>query len=260
MTKAHHGFSYGCYRALRWLVWVFYPKQKLEGLKNLPGEPCLLVGNHAQIHGPIVAEIYLPGKRKIWCAGQMMHLKDVPAYAYQDFWSGKPRGSRWFFKILSYLIAPISVCVFNQAHTIGVYHDARIASTFKKTITALEDGNNVVVFPEHLVPHNHIVHEFQDKFIDVARLYFKRTGKCLRFVPMYIAPKLKTTSFGSPIVYDPEAPREQERLRIAGALMDSITALAESLPEHTVVPYCNVSPKYYPKNHPGGVTNEKTCC
>lgn len=242
--------SYLCYRILRWLVQMFYPKTAMEGLEHWPEEPCILVGNHCQMNGPIVAELYIPGKRSIWCAAQMMHLKDVPAYAYQDFWSGKPRSVRWFYKILSYIITPLSVCVFNQAHTIGVYRDTRIVSTFKKTIAALESGANVVVFPEHLVPHNHIVYEFQDKFIDVARLYYKRTGKRLAFVPMYVAPRLKKVVFGGPVVYDPEAPKDQERVRIAGALMERITGLAESLPRHTVVPYANISKKNYPMNIP----------
>lgn len=251
-----------CYRVIRGLVGAFYPKPAMEGLENWRSEPCLIVGNHCQMNGPIVAELYIPGKRSIWCAGQMMHLKDVPAYAYQDFWSGKPRGTRWFYKGLSYLIAPLSVCVFNQAHTIGVYRDARIASTFKKTIAALEDGANVVVFPEHLVPHNNIVYDFQDKFIDVARLYYKRTGKSLAFVPMYIAPRLKTTVFGQPVVYNPEAPKDQERRRVADALMERITALAVNLPPHTVVPYANISKKHYPKNLPCEVSrdHEETRC
>ena len=31
----------------------------------------------------------------------------------------------------------------------------------------------MVVFPEHYVPYNHILNDFQDKFIDIARLYYK---------------------------------------------------------------------------------------
>lgn len=242
--------SYICFRLIRWLVWVFYPKITVEDLKNLPEEPCLVVANHTQMNGPIACELHFPGERSIWCAGQMMHLKDVPAYAYQDFWSGKPKALRWFYKLLSYLIAPLSVCVFTNAHTIGVYRDTRIVSTFRKTVLALESNANVVVFPECAMPHNNIVNQFQDKFIDVAKLYYKRTGKSLCFVPMYIAPKLKTMYLAAPVRFNPDAPMEQERLRICEALMQSITDIAVNLPPHTVVPYSNVSKKYYPKNTP----------
>lgn len=251
--------SYICYRIIRWFVWLFYPKTHIAGLENLPDEPCLIVANHTQMNGPIVCELYFPGNRKIWCAGQMMHLKDVPAYAYKDFWSEKPKSVRWFYKILSYFIAPFSVCVFQNAHTIGVYHDARILSTFRKTVQALEDNANVVVFPECPTPYNNIVNQFQNKFIDIAKLYYKRTGKSLSFVPAYIAPSLKTMYLGTPIVYDPQAPAEPERLRICDALMSQITQIAVNLPLHTVVPYSNVSKKMYPKNKPEVSAHEKTC-
>lgn len=248
------------YRFLKWLLWVFYPKIKVVGAENLPKEPALIVGNHSQMHGPIACEFYFPIKRYTWCAGQMMKLSEVPAYAYQDFWSHKPRHSRWFYKILSYLIAPLSVCIFNNANTIGVYHDARAFSTFKQTVCRLQEGASVVIFPEHDAPHNHIVNEFQDKFIDVAKLYYKKTGKELDFVPLYIAPRLKTMYIGKPLRFCAAAPIEEERKRIVMYLMDQITDIACSLPSHTVVPYRNIPRKQYPSSVPSEVsTHEKTC-
>ena len=240
--------AYVCYRVILWLVQTFYPKTELIGTENIPKESCVLVGNHTQMNGPICAQLYIPGKRKIWCAWQMMHLKEVPAYAFQDFWSAKPKYTHWFYKLLSYLIAPLSVCVFNNAYTIAVYHDSRLLSTFKQTIAALQDDANVVIFPEHYVPYNHIVYEFQHKFIDIARLYYKRTGKALSFVPMYIAPKLHKIYFGKAVVFSPDAPIEEERQRICKYLMDEITQIAVKLPRHTVIPYANIPKKDYPQN------------
>ena len=57
-----------------------------------------------------------------------------------------------------------------------------IQITFKNTVKKLQEGKSVVIFPEHDVKHNHIVYEFQDKFIDIAKLYYKRTGIVLRVV------------------------------------------------------------------------------
>ena len=126
------------YKVIKALVRLFYPKMEIVGTENLPDEPTIIVGNHTQMNGPIACELYFPGNRYIWCAGQMMHLKEVPAYAYQDFWSNKPKYIRWFYKLLSYIIAPLSVCVFNNANTIGVYRDNRIISTFKETVQKLQ--------------------------------------------------------------------------------------------------------------------------
>lgn len=247
------------YKVIKWLVWLFYPRIEVVGKENLPEEEAIIVGNHTQMNGPIACELYFPGTHYTWCAGQMMHLKEVPGYAYQDFWSHKPKYLRWFYKLLSYLIAPLSVCVFNNANTIGVYHDTRILSTFKTTIGRLQEGASVIIFPEHAVPHNHIICQFQDKFIDIARLYYKRTKKELAFVPLYIAPALKKMYLGKPVRFCAANPMEEERQRICEHLMNQITEIACSLPEHTVIPYSNIPKREYPSNIPKEKTHEKTC-
>ena len=236
------------FRVLKWFVWLFYPKMEVVGKENLPDEAVIIVGNHTQMNGPIACELYFPDNRYTWCAGQMMKIKEVPAYAYQDFWSQKPKYCRPFYKILSYIIAPLSVFVFNNANTIAVYRDNRTLTTFRTTVKRLSEGSNIVIFPEHDVAYNNIVYEFQDKFIDVARLYHKRTGKELYFVPLYIAPKLKKMILGKPIRFSPAAPIEEERRRINEFLMTEITDIARSLPEHVVIPYRNIPKKYYKTN------------
>lgn len=250
MEKKKNWLSRGVYRFIRRLILIFYPKIRVEGTENLPQEPCIIVGNHTQMNGPICAELFVPGQNLTWCAHQMMELKEVPAYAFEDFWSRKPKWTHPFYRLLSYIIAPLSVAVFNEAKTIPVYRDARLISTFKQTIKALDDGTSVIIFPECYTPHNNIVYQFQDKYIDVAKLYHKRTGKCLNFVPVYIAPKLKKMYFGKAVPFDPEAPIAQERQRITRQLMDEITATAVALPCHTVIPYANISRRDYPTNRP----------
>ncbi len=236
------------YRIILFLVTVFYPKTRVEGLEHLPEEPCLVVGNHAQMNGPIACELYFPGKHSTWCAGEMMHLREVPDYAFHDFWRDKPPGIRWFFRLFSYLIAPISVCVFTNAHCIGVYRDMRLMSTFRETIQRLKEGERVIIFPEHDVPGNGILWEFQDRFSDVARLYRRQTGKALAFVPLYVAPALKALYLGEPLRYDPEADPAEERKRLADGLSEAVTGLARSLPRHRVVPYRPMPRSQYPWN------------
>ncbi len=230
------------------ILYLCYPKTEIEGLEHLPKEPCILVGNHAQIHGPIVGELYFSEDTLIWCAGQMMNLKEVPNYAFQDFWSQKPKRNHWFYKILAYLIAPLSAVVFTHARTIPVYRDHRVMTTFRESIKQLEDGKSIVIFPEYDRPYNHILYDFQDRFIDLARFFYKKTGKELQFVPFYLAPNLKKGVMGEPIPFSAEAPMEEERKRIKKELMENITKMAEKLPFHTVIPYRNIPKKNYPKN------------
>ena len=246
------------FRIVKYFVRVFYPKTRVVKLEEVPDEPVLIIGNHTQMHGPIACEMYFPDNCYTWCAGQMMKLKEVPAYAYTDFWSQKPRYIRPLFKLVSYLIAPLSVLIFNNARTIAVYKDSRVVSTFRDTVSKLKNGNSIVIFPEQDKKHNNIVYEFQDGFVDVAKLYYKRTGKEISFVPLYIAPKLKTMYLGKPTKFSADTPLAEERRRICDYLMQEITDIARSLPEHTVIPYRNIPKKYYPTNNLKEEYDEKT--
>ena len=146
------------------------------------------------------------------------------------------------------LIAPLGTYIFKNADVIGVYKDMRARSTFKNSISALNDGYNIILFPEMHKEFNHIVNEFQDKFVDVARMYHKDTGKEICFVPMYIAPKLKTVVYGKPIKFDVGKPIEEVRQNICDYLKSEITSMAQTLPVHTVIPYANIPKKMYPKS------------
>lgn len=238
------------YRFIRKAVDIVYPKMELVGLENIPEEASIIVGNHAQVHGPIITEVRLPFDHYTWCIAQMMNRSEVAEYAFADFWSKKPNSVRWLFWLASRVIPLPASYLLSNARTIPVYRDTRCIRTFRKTMEKLADGQHIVIYPEKEVPYNSILWEFEDRFIDIARLYHKRTGKALQFVPLYLAPRLRKIIFGKPICFQPEQPLAQERDRIRTLLMESITQLAVSLPLHTVVPYPNLPKSQYPKNLP----------
>lgn len=243
------------------LIRLFYRKPVFVGTEKLPDEPCVIVGNHTQMNGPIIAELFFPGRNYTWCAGEMMHAREVPGYAFTDFWSFKPKIFHPFFRLLSYLITPLSVLLFNNARTIPVYHDTRLITTFRSSIEKLQEGYSMIIFPEKNERYNNILYDFQDKFVDLARFYYKKSGKALCFVPVYHAPALHKTVIGEAVRFDPTQPIEAERARICQAMKDSITEMACSLPEHRVVPYRNIPKRLYPKNTLTEVpSDEETRC
>ena len=244
------------YKIVRWLVWLFAPKFRLVGTENLPKESCVVVGNHSQMFGPIAGELYFPGRHAVWCAGQMMRRGEVAAYAFEDFWSFKPKWTHGYFRLLSHLITPLSLLIFNNADTIAVYHDTRLRTTYRQSVEALQNGRSMIIFPEYNRRFNNILYAFQDKFVDLARFYHRKTGKELDFVPMYVAPRLKTVFFGEPVRFRADAPIEDERERICREMAGRITAMAAAQPVHTVVPYRNIPKKDYPTNIPVEVYSE----
>ena len=121
------------FKIFKFGVRVFYGRMEIVGLENLPKNNAIVVANHCQTNGPIAGELFMPDNCYIWCAGEMMNVKEVPQYAFSDFWSQKRKWIQPFYKLVSYIIAPLSACIFTNARTIAVYHDKRIKSTFKET-------------------------------------------------------------------------------------------------------------------------------
>ena len=63
------------------IVKAFYIKYEIEGLENIPSEPALLIGNHAQIHGPLASQLHLMKNSYTWCAAEVEDIKEAQPYA-----------------------------------------------------------------------------------------------------------------------------------------------------------------------------------
>lgn len=236
------------FKIIKGLIRLFYGKMEVEGIENLPEKDAIIVANHSQMNGPIAGELFMPDNCYIWCAGGMMNRKEIAKYAFSDFWSQKSKWTQPYYRVLSHIIVPFADCIFNNARTIAVYHDMRIKATFKDTLKMLQDGANILVYPEKDEKHNNILYQFQEHFIDVAKLYHKKTGVELIFVPMYIAPKLRKMYIGKGMQYNSATSIDEERERISTYLADEITDIARNLPCHKVVPYRNIPKRYYLTN------------
>ena len=241
------------FRIIKSTVRFFSPVYQISGTENLPDGPCVIIGNHSQMYGPIAAELYVSGEHYTWCISDMMDRSTVADYAFKDFWSSKPKSVRWLFWLLSRMIPPLAELIFTNASTIPVYHDTRVMSTIRQSVEKLGAGARLVIFPECGTPYNNIINDFHDHFIDIARFYYRKTGRELTFVPLYLSPRLKRMIYGRPVVCHIGTGKkafEAERERVKQSLMDTITAIAASCPEHTVVPYPNIPKKRYPRSLP----------
>lgn len=227
------------FRILERIVKIFYRPYEVIYHEEIDESGNIFIANHAQAHGPLASYLYFPHQKKIWVISQMTKLKEVPAYVREDFWRHKHWSIKWFFWIISYVIAPISVFIMKHAGTIPVYKDMRGHITFRKSIESINENYNLVIYPEHRVEYNHILFDFQKNFVDVARLYYKKHQKILKFYPMYICADLRKMVIGKPIEFNPHNEIEEERNRIITHLKEEITKLALSLPAHKIVPYIN---------------------
>lgn len=227
---------------------IFYHKRTYTGVENLKS-PSIIITNHSQIHAPLTHTLFFPTDAHFWCIADMLHYKTFSRHAYQGFWSGKPKSVRWIFKIASYVLLPLA-WFFRRANLIPVYHDHRIKKTIEVTLDLLNKGHDILICPEKWDGFDGITNEFHDKFVDVAKLYYRKTGVALDILPMYTCPALKTNVIGKPIKFNPDAPIVEERARVVEYIRTSIKDLAISLPRHRVVPFNNVGKDVQPMSKP----------
>lgn len=226
------------------LINVFYHKRSYTGVENIKS-PTVFVTNHSQIHAPLTHTLFFPTDAYFWCISDMTEFKKLPSHALNGFWPDKPKSVRWIYRLISYFLAP-TAWLFKRANTIPVYHDARVLDTFKMTIEKIKEGHDIIICPENFEGFDGITNDFHEKFIDLAKLYYKKYGEAITFTPMYTCPALKTNVIGEPVTYNPNAPIAEERKRIASYLKSTINSLAKSLPPHRVVPFANVGKNQQP--------------
>ncbi|MFA6889721.1 MAG: hypothetical protein WCQ80_01720 [Bacilli bacterium] len=230
------------YRLIMGCVRLVYIKYQVieENSSQIGGN--IYVSNHAQIHGPAGHQLYFPRPKRIWIIGEMLNRKEAADYSIMDFWPNKSRWTKWFYILFSKIIISwLAPYIFSNANTIPVFKDIRLRQTINQTIDALNNGEDVIIFPEHRVPYNRFINDFQEHFVDIAKRYVMRTGKSLQFFPMYTCSALKKILIGRPITYNPDSDSNEERTRIIDYLEHEITCMGESLPNHTIVPYENIS-------------------
>lgn len=227
-----HSFYYNC---MQCVARILFPRAMVRFAEPPPEEPVVFVGNHAAVCGPVLLTLDLPRKHQTWTIHAATDRKTASRYAFHDVFFGNSRRCRWFWRILSGIVGKALPPLLREAGTIPVYHDARIAATMRGSMKALLNGEDLVIFGESPKRYSPYVNDLQAGFVDLARLYYRKTRKRLAFCPFYV--KKRVIAVGTPILYDPEAPMEAQREVIVLRLRDSIDALGRSLPPHKPVPF-----------------------
>ena len=212
-------------------------RHKLQGVERIvqdENNPIVFLCNHGEIYGPVAAMLYIPVPVRPWVISNMTaNPKEVAEYLYKYTfgpmtWLGPLRMK------VSRLLGRLSVWAMRQLEAIPVYrHKPReLMTTFRRSVEAMEAGDNLLIFPENPdateIPgyqHGGMGDMFRG-FPMLAQVYYNRTGKRCRFLPMYAHKGLRTLSFGEFILYDPDADPMAERDRIVDEATRQMRAMA----------------------------------
>lgn len=191
--------------------------------------PVLYICNHAKVRGPLSMMTFFDRKVRPWVISNVCFLKTYPAFARLDFFPWKSRAGKALAWLLSYITAPFAVLLFSGCECIPSFFDKRIIYTLKKTVETLEEGVSVLIFPEERKYYSKYIEKFQSGFAVVAKQYYKKTGKILKMVPVYVSHYANSITVGEAEPFDPNNGFELEKQRLAHCMRDRIEEMAENI-------------------------------
>jgi len=212
---------------------------KVSGRENLRREdyPSVFVCNHGFIYGPISAVIYLPTYFRPWIHNVMLDKNTAfremsKSLAFLKKFMGKRLGG-WFIRQLT----RATCWALNSCNPIPVVRGASrdVMSTFNESLKALEDGDNILIFPEKprnllkAVPDSEYkadnVRTFYTGFAHIGKMYFDRAGKSLLFYPLFSDRATRSFRIGKPVAYDSSLESHESKRVLAEQLQDGMEEL-----------------------------------
>ena len=217
-------------RFLTWLIRLFYPHKVLD-VPQTGDDPIVLVSNHNCIYGPIVASAFIPIRTSPWVSCKMLNYTDAKIETLRGLIRmGWPK---WIANPLASVITKLVIAMIHAKEPIPVYNDSGTLTTMRNSLKAMQDGRNILIFPE--CPQSSgwdyfqddDVAEFHDGFVYLAHLHYRKTGKPLKFYALYCNKNERTVTFSEAVTYQPQNGIDNERVRVARVLYEKMKALRD---------------------------------
>ena len=199
-------------------VRVFTKKRRVEG--KLVEAPCVYLCRHRDEDGVIGSFTSLKTVLRPWVLSTFTDRKKAIRHFKEYTFSEKSGKSKLFTAIFSPICGFGLWSLVKSARAIPVYRgeDARKSiTTIKNSVRALEEGDALLVFPDvdYADDSAQAGGEVYKGFVSVDKLYFRRNGERVKFVPVYMTKDRV-------VIHDPicfgEEPEEQTIAKIVAKI------------------------------------------
>lgn len=223
-------------RMLMFLLRCVMP-HKLKDVENVhlqEDAPIVYLCNHGEMYGPITGMLYCPGFVRPWTISELCcDAQEATAYVKRYTLKKLDWADRTKTRVAR-VLATLTLRLMQKVQSIPVFrHKPReLMSTFRQSVEALQTGANLLIFPEDpdTDPNSPGYKSGRPPalfrgFPMLAQVYYNRTGKRCRFLPVLCHKGRRTVSFGTEILYDPDNDPIAERDRIVDETYNQMQAL-----------------------------------
>ncbi len=232
------------------LIRIGIKRSEFVYLGEKPTNGAIIVSNHVGTSAPLAWELYgdIPTFR-FWGASEMNgSLPEMYKYHTEVYFHGKKHWNIHLARLYCLAASPLTYIFYKGLNLISTYHDMRIIKTIKESIKTLNEGQNIIIFPE--VSDKGYLDElegFHQGFLMLAELCYKR-GMDLPVYVSYYRKSERKYIVDSPVmlseIFGGGADREEiakmlcERCNNLGRLSieNLLAAKTENTPEGDVSP------------------------
>lgn len=139
----------GWFKFLKKIMRLFIKPSNFEYLGEPVTEGSIVLSNHVGTSAPLAWELYNNLPIRFWGAYEM-NSGFIKMYKYQTrvYYHEKKHWNLHLARLFCLLATPLTNMFYKGLRLISTYPDIRFKNTLKESIDALEQGHNVIIFPE----------------------------------------------------------------------------------------------------------------
>lgn len=225
-TKKQPFFSF-----IKRVMRMFYKKPKVVSLSGDIPDRAIFVSNHCNKRGPVVLSLYMPKEFCPWGAHEMLGGYMSRLRYLRDVYYVKKRGyARPVATVCAAFEAFFSIWFYRGMRFIPSYPDTRLYETIKESMTAIDGGFPVLVFPENSESgYKEVLTEFFPGFVMLALHYYRKCGVDLPVYPVYYHAKTHDILIGEPAYVQDYVRSGLDRKAIAEEFCRKVNALHDRI-------------------------------
>ncbi|MBO7344600.1 MAG: hypothetical protein J6U92_01515 [Clostridia bacterium] len=207
---------------------IRYKRPKFIYLGEEIDKGSVIVCNHEGTDSPMAWEMYSGKPVSFWGAYQMNSgLKKMYSYQTKVYYHQKKGWNLFGARAFCLLASPLTNMFYKGLNVISTYQDARFARTIRESMVALENGENIVIFPEK--SDNGYQATLQGFHGGVA-LFLKaclKKGNDVTVYPSYFNKEKNVCLVGKPLKYSELLKGQEDKEVVAQTLCDLCNELGE---------------------------------
>lgn len=185
----------------------------------------IILSNHEGTDAPMSLELYCDKPLRMWGAHEMNSgLRKLYKYQTRVYYHEKKHWNLHLARLFCLIASPLTNLFYKGLNLISTYKDGRFLKTIRESVTAIENGENIVIFPENSANgYLEQLEGFYSGFVLLAETLYKKGIDVPIYVTYFKKKELKYV-IDAPIKYS-EVSCGRTRDEIAAYLLERCNAL-----------------------------------